>query len=63
MAIDVCECDYRLVTELQQLVPNVDSLNYNPIQCVKGNFEIFLISNKARKIIINPTFRSRPISN
>ena len=36
MAIDVCECDFRLVTELQQLVPNVDSLNYNPLRCVKG---------------------------
>ena len=41
MAIDVCECDYRLVTELQQLVPNVDSLNYNPLRCVKGNLDTF----------------------
>ena len=63
MAIDVCECDYRLVTELQQLVPNVDSLNFNPLRCVKGIFETFLTLNKSRKIIMNPTFRSRPISN
>lgn len=37
VAIDVCNCDYRLVTELQEMVPNVDSLSYNPLRCVKGH--------------------------
>ena len=46
MAIDVCECDYRLVTELQQLVPNVDAINYNPLQCVKGTKFVLRIIEK-----------------